>query len=160
MTLRAVPVLVLAASMLIGVLVCLGLHRHQGPSGATSTQDRVVLQLQTPCDAAGAGCNAHGGGVHMLMRFKNKVQPLTRTTFTVALEDFPDPAESITATFRMPGMNMGENRYVLVAGTGGVWRGDIMLPVCTSGRRDWVVEVQVLSKGRSYRAEMPFTSGT
>ncbi len=49
----------------------------------------------------------------------------------------------VQASFTMEGMDMGFNRYTLRADKDGVFRGRVTLPVCVSGRRDWVMTLDI-----------------
>lgn len=49
--------------------------------------------------------------------------------------------ESVHAYFLMRGMDMGFNRYRFVR-DGDHWRAVVTLPVCVSGRRDWVMVME------------------
>ncbi|MDP2024779.1 hypothetical protein [Sulfuriferula sp.] len=58
------------------------------------------------------------------------------------------------ASFTMRGMDMGFNRYRLLAVAPGVWQARIVLPVCVTGRRDWVLTLSI--GGDNY--EIPFAA--
>jgi hypothetical protein len=63
-------------------------------------------------------------------------------------------ATKISAEFHMVGMDMGFNRYDLRPAGNGTFAARITLPVCVSGRRDWVLYVEV--DGQRYA--LPFSS--
>lgn len=48
-------------------------------------------------------------------------------------------AHAVYASFTMRGMDMGFNRYRLLSGGAGNWQAQVLLPVCVTGRRDWVL---------------------
>jgi hypothetical protein len=52
-------------------------------------------------------------------------------------------ARRVQATFTMEGMDMGFNLYTLHADKDGVFRGRVTLPVCVSGRRDWMMTLDI-----------------
>lgn len=52
-------------------------------------------------------------------------------------------ARQVSAEFVMQGMEMGLNRYRLIAEKNGLWQARVTLPVCVSGRRDWVLWLEV-----------------
>jgi hypothetical protein len=52
----------------------------------------------------------------------------------------------------MPNMDMGFNRFDLRQQADETWQGQALLPVCSMGRRDWRVTVEVIGK-RSYVGE-------
>jgi hypothetical protein len=59
----------------------------------------------------------------------------------------------------MKGMDMGMNRYRLIAGEGN-WSGTATLPVCSASRMDWIALVEFSSGGKKYRAKFPFQTVT
>lgn len=64
--------------------------------------------------------------------------------FPVAVRvDSATPPERVSVRFDMVGMDMGSNRFVLQP-TAGVWQGQAVLPVCSAGRQDWQVTVEVI----------------
>jgi hypothetical protein len=67
--------------------------------------------------------------------------------------------DSVTVSLEMQGMDMGQNRYRMLKRADGSWQADITLPVCTSGRSDWVAGFEVQASGRGYRLNVPFTLG-
>ena len=71
------------------------------------------------------------------------------------LEVTAPAARGIHASLTMPGMEMGPNRYRLIAAGTGVWRAQVMLPVCVTGRRDWVLLLEV----DRARVRVPFSAG-
>jgi hypothetical protein len=79
-------------------------------------------------------------------------QPDALKPFQISVE-WPDVSE-VHASFQMHGMQMGFNRYRLVQQEPGRWQGEVMLPACIQGRKDWLV---VLSAGKTQYA-LPFTS--
>ncbi|HNQ04917.1 MAG TPA: hypothetical protein PKH69_09925 [Thiobacillaceae bacterium] len=52
-------------------------------------------------------------------------------------------ARRVEARFRMEGMDMGFNLYTLRADAAGMFQAWVTLPVCVSGRRDWVMDLDV-----------------
>ncbi len=52
-------------------------------------------------------------------------------------------ARAVYASFIMRGMDMGFNRYRLLSGGAGNWQAQVLLPVCVSGRRDWILTLTV-----------------
>ena len=61
-------------------------------------------------------------------------------------------AHEIYASFIMRSMDMGFNRYHLLPSGAGNWQAQVLLPVCVSGRRDWVLTLTIDGK----QAEIPF----
>lgn len=84
------------------------------------------------------------------VRFDRQPDALRPFQVTVV---WPDVQE-VHASFQMHGMEMGFNRYRLVQQEPGRWQGEVMLPACIQGRKDWLV---VLNAGEAQYA-LPFTS--
>lgn len=70
--------------------------------------------------------------------------------FTLQL--YAPAARAVYASFIMRGMDMGFNRYRLLSGGAGNWQAQVLLPVCVTGRRDWVLTLTI--DGAS--VEIPF----
>lgn len=52
-------------------------------------------------------------------------------------------ASRISATFSMRDMDMGSNRYILVRNAPETWQAKVVLPVCVSGRHDWLLTLDI-----------------
>lgn len=61
--------------------------------------------------------------------------------FTVWLK--MEGADKVQASFTMEGMDMGFNLYTLHRDPDGIFRGRITLPVCVSGRRGWIMTLEI-----------------
>lgn len=70
---------------------------------------------------------------------KTNVNPQPLRPF--ALEIHLPQAQQVAVELTMRDMNMGSNLYPLQRDAQGIWRGRVILPVCVSGRRDWVMTV-------------------
>ena len=70
------------------------------------------------------------------------------------------PAEAgvgeVSAVFVMRGMKMGLNRYHFVDQGNNRWRADVTLPVCVSGRSDWIAELELLTRGQRIQLNVAF----
>lgn len=67
--------------------------------------------------------------------------------------------ESIVVDFKMKNMNMGVNRFQLKKMTlkndAYAWEGKALLPICVTGRADWVSELDILTSDSHYRLIFP-----
>lgn len=52
-------------------------------------------------------------------------------------------AQTVHASFTMEGMDMGFNLYTLKPDAEGVFKARVTLPVCVTGRRDWIMTLKV-----------------
>jgi nitrogen fixation protein FixH len=65
---------------------------------------------------------------------------------------------SVSVSFSMPGMNMGENRSRLAPAAPGRFEGKAVLVRCPSGGREWLADVEVAAPGAPARsARFPLT---
>ncbi len=53
------------------------------------------------------------------------------------------PAHAVHARFAMRDMDMGDIRYRLLSDDGRHWQSRVILPVCVSGRHDWVLTLEI-----------------
>ncbi len=122
--LRWLPLLLL---LLIGGV--LWLARDMGQPDAV----RVV------CADLTAGC-AHGSGADAI-EFGSDQRPNPMQPFHLWLR--AAGARAVEASFTMEGMDMGFNLYRLRADEQGVFHATITLPVCVTGRRDWIMNLRI-----------------
>ena len=75
--------------------------------------------------------------------------------FSVVVESAAEVTQ-VTLQFRMQGMEMAVQRYRLLKNKSGTWQAEVMLPVCSLGRSDWVALLDVQLKQEWWRVEMYF----
>ena len=100
--------------------------------------------VQTACEISLAGnviSYRITGSLSALQKFKVEVQALD-----IEIED-------IQVKFLMPGMNMGKNDYALVNKQGSIWTQDVILPVCSLSRKDWISQLEIRYSGRIWNIE-------
>lgn len=91
------------------------------------------LPPPAPCADLTQGCRIEKGSVEARVdRTPGALQPFVLTVRA-------PHAKQVYAEFVMQGMEMGLNRYRLKQAPNGEWGGRITLPVCVSGRRDWLL---------------------
>jgi hypothetical protein len=120
------PVLVI---VLIAAVV-VAQHRLRGA-------DQPAQQLN--CPNLQAGCSTLLDKVPVTVGITGELKVLQ--PFTVWLK--AEAAGKVQASFTMEGMDMGFNLYTLRRDPDGVFRGRVTLPVCVSGRRDWVMTLEI-----------------
>lgn len=97
--------------------------------------------------AAGCSFRLDGKPIHV----KTGTPPSAARPFR--LEVAAEQAKSVKAQFEMSGMNMTTPVYVLQKSARG-WAAEIVLPVCVSGRSDWVLRLDV----DQARIDIPFVA--
>lgn len=122
---RLLPVLLLG---LVGLVVWWSPARH-GPGAAP------ILQ----CADLQRGCRTDLAGSSVYVALHGALKPLQ--PFEVRVE--AAAARSVEARFHMEDMDMGFNLYVLRPVAPGVFQARVTLPVCVTGRRDWIMYLNV-----------------
>jgi hypothetical protein len=91
------------------------------------------------CPNLQAGCKATLDGREVELGVAGELKVLN--PFEVWLK--APGARSVQASFTMVGMDMGFNLYTLRPDAEGVFRVKATLPVCVSGRRDWILTLKI-----------------
>jgi hypothetical protein len=138
-----------AAGVVLALLLLVAGCQRQPPD----KQAALELNLDSACDPTQGACAAKGSGVQLSFQPRTAIRPLQAFPVTVHLAGME--ADIVTVDFSMPSMNMGWNRYRLLRQSGGVWSGEVILPVCSSGRHDWVARVEVEASRRRLTARFP-----
>jgi hypothetical protein len=112
---------------------------------------RVAVNL--PCPDPVAGCTALVGNRMVSVGMARERKPLKAIQVWVKAVG----AGTVQASFTMVGMNMGLNHYTLRPDAAGVFHAEVILPVCVSGRREWVMTLDI---DDTIRVSMPFTAGS
>lgn len=102
------------------------------------------------CSDPVAGCDFHHRGTPARVHFSELPVPLEPFTLSVTA---PGSAR-VSVEFQMVGMDMGFNRYDLRSLPDGTFSSRITLPICVSGRRDWLLYLQIDRKNYV----LPFSS--
>lgn len=116
----------------------------------------VTLNAPPGCVATAGPCMATVEGLRVELQLPPAPEPLKPFQARVNIT-----GKAVTAPvleLSMVGMDMGDNRYRLVADNGD-WTATVVLPVCTMGRADWVADVTFSADGTHYRARFPFSTG-
>lgn len=119
----------------LGILLLVGLvvylNRAREPEGGPP----MVMH----CPDLAAGCSTRLQGQAVSVGVEGELKALQPFQVWVRTGD----ARKVQATFTMEGMDMGFNLYTLHADKDGVFRGRVTLPVCVSGRRDWLMTLDI-----------------
>jgi len=119
-----------------------------------------TLVAERDCDPAQRACGARGEDLRLQLRLGPPVTMLR--TFPVTVQVHPHSAfavHRVEVNFAMVGMDMGVNRYRLASARDGRWEGSALLPVCASGRSDWMVTVALAGPDGRREARFGFQAG-
>lgn len=107
-----------------------------------------------PCDLH-LGCRAGEAGLSI--RVQSGAPPRALTAFPVSAHTAgTDVVEAVAVSFFMKGMAMGLNRYRMLGDGAGSWRAEVILPICVSGRSDWIAAFEVSGAGHRAVLKVPF----
>ena len=95
------------------------------------------------CDLAQGPCEVAG----LRLRLTGPARALTPIPFVVKSAA---PLQRVVLSLEMQGMDMGPNRHRAQRMGNGEWHGEMMFPICVTGRNDW--RVHVIGMGRDGRA--------
>lgn len=118
--------------LLVPVLLALGLPHLIG-------RNNTGPILKVDCPDLVKGCQVPFGEQQVEVRFL--AAPITLQHFGLQVK--VSDARHIAVDMAMQGMNMGQNHYVLKRIADGEWHGNILLPVCASGARNWLMTLEV-----------------
>ena len=104
----------------------------------------IALAADPACSPVGAACTAQAPSLAIDLWLGDTVLPLKAFPVAVRLSGADTVAvRRVLVRFTMPGMDMGINRFALDL-QDNVWRGQAVLPVCTTAQRQWRVTVEVV----------------
>lgn len=106
----------------------------------------VVLNADRACNPVGKVCTASDATSTITLKLGDSIKPLTPFPVLVSLAGkAATRVNKVTIYFTMMNMDMGINSFDLNRQVDGAWQGQALLPVCSMGRRDWRVTVEVAS---------------
>jgi hypothetical protein len=112
------------------------------------------LTPMADCELAN-GCTVLAAEARIEVRFVNPPRALQPFGIELQLQG-AENVETATVTFVMRGMDMGSGRYRLLPGAAGRWYADATLPVCVSGRSDWMAEFELSLPALRLQFALPF----
>lgn len=146
----------IAGFILIGALMAaINLLRTRSDSPAAAD---VLRMTDAHCDSARRACLATGADLGVEWRLGPPVRPMEQFAMQLRVTRGALGADAeVVVEFQMRDMDMGLNRYRLERGAAGTWLGRAMVPVCMSGRSDWLATLDIRDGDRHWTAELPFT---
>lgn len=145
------PVAVAARVYLLVCVLCLFISCDKDPESRLQVSRLTPSQ---PCDVR-QGCRAADESAAVTVTFG--AEPRALQPFPIHIQlDGHQQADAVTVAFSMQAMDMGSNRYRLIADAPGGWNADITLPICTSGRTDWVADFELVVADRRLKIQVPF----
>lgn len=120
--------------------------------------EQIRLQGDPQCDVITSSCPKHGDGIRLSLALLDKPSGLRPFQVQVGVEaSEPLKVKQVKLIFSMSDMQMGDLKQSLTQNTeSGKWTGQAILPICTSGRSDWQVQVEMIIEKRIFLAEYAF----
>lgn len=122
-----------------------------------SEQTGRVEAQATDCDVALSRCQLEIDGLQVSLTLEKGLAALKPFTITAEIQGGEGIAKVIM-DFQMVGMEMGPNRYSLIAVDGAQWRGTATLPVCATSRTEWLAIMEFAHASNTYSLRFPFTT--
>lgn len=113
-----------------------------------------VMRVDDACDVRQA-CTVHNGSLSLSVHLGPDMHALRPFPVEVRMAN-ASLVQKVYVAFSMSGMDMGWNRYQLQAGMDDAWHASVTLPVCTSGRSDWIADFELITQRQRYRFQVPF----
>lgn len=106
-------------------------------------------------------CTINLDGLELEVSFDKHIYYLKKFNISVVAGKEHNPViNSIHVNFKMKNMNMGVNRFTLskinVKNNKQSWESEAILPVCVTGRADWISELEVITDKTKYIVSFPF----
>ncbi len=108
--------------------------------GVYQLRPRTGNQISTiACTHPLQGCQFQLNQQSVQVSFINSPSGLHPFTLRVIMPH----AQHIYATFAMRDMSMGDNHYRLLHVSDNLWQASVVLPVCVTGRHDWLLTLDI-----------------
>ena len=141
------------SSLLLAGLLLLACSPQPEPEQLPVSQ----LVAATDCDVL-TGCRVSDVDAFIDVLFAIKPRALQSFPVVIQTQGMQD-VKAVTVSFSMRDMTMGLNRYALTPAAEGAWQGEVTLPVCVSGRTDWIAEFDIQLPDRHLVVTGPFVLG-
>ena len=148
--------------LLVLILTTIGVDYYFIPNNELQQKPGHALSLvDSNCNPAKSVCVAADQDYAITLYFPEQVHYLTPFRMLVTTKGFSNTViEAVNVEYTMVGMDMGLNRFTLVSvmdEKGKVsYEGEGILPVCVSGRVDWLANVHIITAEKVYEAEFRF----
>lgn len=143
------------------LLAGLATYHYVMSSKKEDTQIVLLKTTQPDCNPVEFSCKAGDSQHAITLHFPENVAYLKPFKMRVTILGLgQEEIDKVSVDFKMQGMDMGINRFNLssVADEQGnvSYEGEGILPVCVSGRVDWLAKTYVLTPDKIYEAVFEF----
>ncbi|MDH5393753.1 MAG: hypothetical protein OEY11_11250 [Gammaproteobacteria bacterium] len=93
------------------------------------------------CRLLDAGCLIRIGKASYAVSIEGEVKPLQ--PFFVLIGDKDNAIVKAELNLKMKAMDMGQNKFNFKPTAQNSWRSTVIVPVCTTGKREWLIELTI-----------------
>ena len=132
----------------------------QNKNEAVTFKERAVIKIQAnSCNAENKECVVELNELKVKVLFDENIYYLKPFYVSVINENLDNlKFESIQIDFKMNNMKMGVNRFLLKNNDNmTTWQGKALLPICVTGRADWISEIELVTKTNKYLISLPIS---
>ena len=144
--------------MLLILLVTGVTYYIANPNKIEQKPRHLLKLLNLNCNPAKSVCVAADQDYAITLYFPEQVHYLKPFRMQVTTRGFSDiEIEAVNIEYTMVGMDMGLNRFTLKSMSDDKgeqrYEGEGILPVCVSGRVDWLANANIITAEKIYNAE-------
>jgi len=120
--------------------------------------EKISLITNTNCNIIKTICKGYAEELSIGLKFGDMPSGLKAFPITVTIaNDTKKNIKTVLVNFTMKNMSMGNHYRTLKKNNEtGEWEGQVILPICSTGRRDWRVTIDVVSESVIFSAEYEF----
>ena len=124
--------------------------------------EKDLIQIEPRnCDVESKKCIVELNEFKINISFDENIYYLKPFNISVTNENMDDlELESIQVDFKMKTMDMGVNRFFFKKNeveNAQIWNAKALLPICVTGRADWISEFIVSTKSSKYLVSLPIS---
>lgn len=133
----------------------------QNKNETINFEEKNIIKIQSDnCTIENKECVVELNEFKVKIIFDENIYYLKRFNVSVLNESSDNiKLKSIQVEFKMNNMNMGVNRFMLkntgLENNKQVWHGKALLPICVTGRADWLSEFEVETTKNKYLISVP-----
>jgi hypothetical protein len=120
----------------------------------TAANDDEIRLLALGCDVVEQGCVIEHQGEQFQLQM---TRPQGLKPFHITFTSSTSELARVSVQFDMLGMDMQQPTQSLQQTGAAIWQNQAILPICSSGRSDWVAWIRFRYQGSHYRLQFPFT---
>ncbi len=148
------------ATLVIVIIVGIISSKYFLNATSVNSDNRKVIQLvmANHCNFKKLECRLSSGLDVIRLKFNETPRTMHKFFLKLNMEGFDKKIESMSVQFSMKSMDMGFNRFYIKRRNptnNTYWQTSVLLPVCTSKRTDWEMQLEVATSDSLYKAVIP-----